>query len=109
MSKVINVTEKDFTEVVIKSELPVLVDFWAPWCGPCVMMSPVLDQLAEVLGEKVKVVKVNINSAENQALAHQFDIMSIPALKIFKKGEVVKEFVGMIPLNMLKKDLEELI
>jgi len=109
MSKIINATVKDFQSVVMQSEIPVLVDFWAPWCGPCVMMGPVLEKLAGELGDKVKIVKVNVSGPENQELAREYDIMSIPSLKIFVKGEVVREFVGMIPQAMLKKDLEDLI
>ena len=107
MAKIINVTEKDFDQVVLKSSIPVLADFWAPWCNPCVMMGPVLEQLAEALGDKIQIVKINVDGPVNKALAHKYDIMSIPNLKVFKNGEVVKEFGGFIPLAVLRHDVEE--
>ncbi|KKQ44298.1 MAG: lpbca thioredoxin [Candidatus Moranbacteria bacterium GW2011_GWC2_37_8] len=99
-------TDQNFDQEVIASEKPVLVDFWAPWCGPCQMMGPVIEQLAEEMGEAAKVGKVNVD--ENGDVSAKFGIMSIPALKIFKGGKVVKEYVGVQSKEALKKALEEL-
>ncbi len=96
-------TELNFEDEVIKSEKPVLVDFWAPWCGPCQMMGPVIDELSHELSS-AKVLKLNVD--EHPALAQKYGIMSIPALKIFKGGLVVKEFVGVQSKEKLKTELE---
>lgn len=101
----IEFTDQNFDQEVIQSEKPVLVDFWAPWCGPCQMMGPVIEQLAGEMGDKAKVGKLNVD--ENGETASKFGIMSIPALKIFKGGQVVKEFVGVQAKETLKKALEE--
>ena len=106
MSKELELTDQNFDQEVLKSNVPVLVDFWAPWCGPCQMMGPIIKELAEQLGDKVKVGKLNVD--ENGAVSSQYGIMSIPALKIFKGGVVVKEYVGVQALENLKKALEEL-
>lgn len=106
MSKEMEFTDQNFDQEVISSQVPVLVDFWAPWCGPCQMMGPVVAELAEVLGDKAKVGKLNVD--ENGQISSKFGIMSIPALKIFKGGVVVKEFVGVQSMEVLKKALEEL-
>lgn len=90
---VVKITDKNFEEEVIKSEKNVIVDFYADWCGPCKMMSPIIDEIAEELGDKVKVGKVN--SDENIILAEKFGIMSIPTIIIFKNGEIVQTFVGV--------------
>lgn len=98
-------TDSNFEQEVLKSDKPVLVDFWAPWCGPCQMMGPVVDQLAaEATGAKVG--KVNVD--ENPATAQKYGIMSIPTMKIFKNGQIVKEFVGMQGKDTLKSELEAL-
>ncbi|EKD58712.1 MAG: hypothetical protein ACD_56C00064G0006 [uncultured bacterium] len=99
-------TDANFEQEVLKSEVPVLVDFWAPWCGPCQMMGPVIEELAKEMDEKAKVGKVNVD--ENGDVSAKFGIMSIPALKIFKGGVVVREFVGVQAKDVLKKALEEL-
>ena len=106
MSSEYEFTDKNFEEEVISSKVPVLVDFWAPWCGPCQMMGPIIEDLAEEMGEKAKVGKVNVD--ENGEISAKFGIMSIPALKIFKGGKVVAEFVGVQSKETLKKTLEEL-
>jgi thioredoxin 1 len=106
MSKAIDVTKKDFENEVLKSEVPVLVDFWAPWCMPCRMMAPILDELAEALEGKVKITKVDTENPENQDLAMQYQIQSIPNMKLFKGGQVVDEFVGMRSKEALQVDLE---
>ncbi|EKE19610.1 MAG: Thioredoxin [uncultured bacterium] len=99
-------TDQNFDQEVIKSSAPVLVDFWAPWCGPCQMMGPIIEELAKEIGDKAKVGKCNVD--ENGEIASKFGIMSIPAIKIFKGGEIVKEFVGVQSAENLKKALEEI-
>lgn len=88
-----NITSKNFEEEVLKSDLPVLVDFWASWCGPCKMMTPVVEQIAKDMDGKAKVCKVNID--EEQDLAMEYGIMSIPTFLIFKDGKVVNSAVGV--------------
>lgn len=105
MSKVLDVNKSNFESEVLKSDLPVLVDFWAPWCMPCKMMSPILDELSEEIGDKVKIVKVNTEEAENQEIASEYQIQSIPNMKLFKGGEVVTEFIGMRSKDSLKNDI----
>jgi len=98
----VHVTDKNFEAEVLKSNLPVLVDFWAEWCGPCRMISPIVEEIAKDLKGKLKVVKVNVD--ESQELAAQFNIMSIPTLLIFKKGKPVEQMVGaMSKDNLLAK------
>lgn len=89
------------------SEGVALVDFWAPWCGPCRMQGPIVDKVAEALAGKAKVAKVNVD--DQQDLAIQFGIQSIPALLIFKNGEVAKEFVGVTRANELQSAIEALL
>lgn len=102
----IEFTDKNFKEEVIESKDIVLVDFWAPWCGPCQMMGPIIDELSSEMGEGFKIGKLNVD--ENSASASDYGIMSIPAIKIFKGGEVVKEFVGVQNKDSLKKELKSL-
>jgi thioredoxin 1 len=106
MSKVINVKAGDFEKAVLKADKPVLVDFWADWCMPCKMMAPILDQLSEALGERLAIVKVDTEEPENLALAQQYRIMSIPNMKLFSKGNVVAEFIGLRSKEQLKRELE---
>lgn len=96
-------TDANFEAEVIKSDQAVLVDFWAPWCGPCQMMGPIIEDLAKQMEGKAKVGKLNVD--ENGETAQKFGIMSIPALKIFKGGKVIKEFVGVQSVDALKEAL----
>ncbi len=104
---VLEITDKNFNEEVIQSKKPVLVDFWATWCGPCQMMGPIVEELSKEIGDKVKVVKMEVDS--NPETAEKYEIMSIPALKIFKNGKVEKEFTGLQNKEILKNELENLI
>lgn len=96
MAEVI-LTKENFETEVLKSDIPVLVDFWATWCGPCMMLSPVIAELAEELEGKVKVGKVNVD--EQNELAMQYRVASIPTLLLFKNGELAKSSVGFMPKN----------
>jgi thioredoxin 1 len=109
MSKVLNVNNSDFNKEVLQSDLPVLVDFWAPWCMPCRMMAPILEELAKVMDGKLKIAKVNTEEAENQALAIKYNIQSIPNVKLFRGGKVIGEFIGLRPLEMIKNEIEKII
>lgn len=100
-------TDQNFEKEVLNSDVPVLVDFWAPWCGPCQMMGPIVEELAKKMGAQAKVGKLNVD--ENGETSAKFGIMSIPALKIFKGGVVVKEFVGVQSEDVLQKELEALV
>ena len=91
---VIEITKENFENEVVKSDRPVLLDFWAPWCGPCRMLSPIVDEVAEEHPE-IKVGKINVD--EQEELAAKFDVMSIPSLFVLKNGEVVNQSVGAIP------------
>ena len=94
MNKVITLTEENFEQEVVNSDKPVLVDFWASWCGPCRMVSPIVDEIAEET-DSVKVCKLNVD--EQQAIAQRFGVMSIPTLILFKNGDVAKTSVGARP------------
>jgi len=96
-------TDQNFEQEVLNSQKPVLVDFWAPWCGPCQMMGPIIEQLAEELEGKVVVGKLNVD--ENPQMAQKYGVMSIPTLLIFKDGRVVEQFVGVQPKEVLKQVL----
>lgn len=105
MSAATAVTDSTFQQEVLNSELPVLVDFWAPWCGPCRMVAPVVDEISDQYNGQVKVVKVNTD--ENPSIASQYGIRSIPTLMIFKGGQRVDMVVGAVPKTTLASTLEK--
>ena len=96
-----DLTNENFENEVLKSETPVLVDFWAPWCGPCKVISPLVDQIAQDYSGKLKVAKLNVD--DNSQIAMTYGIMSIPALKIFKGGKVVSEIIGAQPKESIAR------
>lgn len=94
-----------FQDLVTKSELPTLVDFWAPWCGPCKMMGPILQKVANEYRGKVKVIKINVD--DNQAISNYYNITSIPTLMLFHKGKVLVQQAGAVPYPHLQSLLEK--
>ena len=105
MSAATPVTTATFDEVVLKSSTPVLVDFWAEWCGPCKAVGPILDEIANEHGAKIKVVKLNTD--EESAIAMKYGITSIPTLNVYVNGEIVKSIIGAKPKPALLKELAE--
>ena len=104
---VIDVSNQNFEEEVIKSNLPVLVDLWAPWCGPCRMVSPVVDKLAERYNSKVKFCRLNVD--ENPQIAAKYKVMAIPTLILFKGGEAVDTVIGAVPERALQPKIDALL
>jgi thioredoxin 1 len=107
MSKPVTVEEANFGETILKSKTPALVDFWAPWCGPCRMIAPVVEELADEYEGRVMFGKVNVD--DNPKIASQYGVMSIPTLIIFKDGKPVSNIVGFRMKDELKKGLEEVL
>lgn len=101
---VLKINSENFSEKVVQSEKPVIVDFYADWCEPCKMMSPIIDEIAETLGEKVTVGKINVD--ENQDIAMEYGVMSIPTIIIFKDGNVANTFVGVRDKNEIINELK---
>jgi thioredoxin 1 len=101
------VSDHNFQAEVIESETPVLVDFWAPWCGPCRMVAPVLEEIAQEKGDALKIVKLNTD--ENQQTAIAYQVLSIPTLILFKNGQVAKKVVGAYPKRKLEAELEPVL
>jgi len=99
-----NVTDNDFESVVIKSDIPVLVDFWAAWCGPCHMIVPALENIADSYKDKLRVVRVNVD--ENRDISSKYGIMSIPTLLLFKDGEIKETIVGVLPQPKIEEKLK---
>ena len=101
------INEGNFKQEVEEQTLPVLVDFWAPWCGPCLMMAPVLEELERGWQGKIKVGKVNVD--ENSGLASRYGVMSIPTLVLFKNGKALKEWIGIQDKDRFKEEVEALV
>jgi thioredoxin 1 len=101
------VTDATFTDEVLQADGTVLVDFWAEWCGPCKMVSPVLEEIAGEYPDKITVAKVNID--ENPSIARDYQIMSIPTMSVFKKGQVVKSIIGARPKAAILRELADFI
>lgn len=101
---IVTVDDSTFDEQVIASDLPVLVDFWAEWCGPCKMIAPILEEIAVEKNEKLSIAKLNVDDAMNTA--RRFEVMSIPTLILFKEGEPVARIVGAKPKGQLLQDIE---
>lgn len=109
MSNVLELKKDNFAAEVLQSDLPVLVDFWAPWCVPCQLMAPILDELSQDLAGKIKIAKLNTEEEGNQDLAMEYQIQSIPNMKFFKGGKVIGEFIGLRNKETLKGDIDALI
>ena len=107
MAHPVAVSDETFEREVVESPTPVLVDFWAEWCGPCKMITPVLEQIAEEQDDKLKIAKLNVD--DNPDIARRFDVMSIPTLILFKGGQPVETIVGFMPKPALMGKLEKLI
>ena len=104
MAAISEVTDNNFQAEVLESDTPVLVDFWAPWCGPCRMVAPVLEQIADERGEDLKIVKLNVD--DNQQTAAQYEVLSIPTMILFKHGQAAKKIIGAYPKKKLEAELE---
>lgn len=106
MSEII-FTDVNFKIEVLSAQIPVLVDFWAPWCGPCQMMSPIISALADEYAGKIKIGKLNVD--ENPIISGEYGVMSIPTLKIFQNGEAIDEIIGVQPVQAIKQKLENIL
>jgi thioredoxin 1 len=104
MAGINEVTDTNFQAEVLEADTPVLVDFWAPWCGPCRMVAPVLEEIAGEKGDALKIVKLNVD--DNQQTAAQFEVLSIPTLILFKQGQVAAKVIGALPKKRLEAELE---
>ncbi|GLW12487.1 thioredoxin-1 [Microtetraspora sp. NBRC 13810] len=107
MGTIKSVTDKSFQADVLSSDKPVLVDFWAEWCGPCRQVAPILEEIAKEQADKLTVVKLNID--ENPEVPRDYGVLQIPTLNVYKGGEVVKQIIGAKPKAMLLRELEGII
>lgn len=103
MADITTVTDDNFQSEVVENDKPVLVDFWAPWCGPCRMVAPVLEEIAKERGDDLQIVKLNID--ENPQTAARFQVMSIPTLILFKDGDVAHKVIGALPKRRLDAEI----
>ena len=104
---ILNLSDKNFKEEVLTSSLPVVVDIWAPWCGPCKIISGIIEELAKEYHTKIKIGKLNID--ENQGVPTQYGIMSIPTLMFFKNGKIMEQSIGVVSKHQLKQKIEQKI
>ena len=107
MSKPIIIDDASFEEKVLKAKTPVLVDFWAPWCRPCLMVSPILDELAEEYGEKITIARLDVDQSPQAAA--KYSVMAIPTMLIFKDGQPVSNVVGFKPKEDLKQSIDAVL
>jgi thioredoxin 1 len=103
----LHVTDDTFKAEVLESDVPVLVDFWAPWCGPCRMVAPILEELSESYAGRVKIVKLNTD--ENPQVSAAYGIISIPTLNVYRSGELVKQLIGAKPKPVLVNEIESVL
>ena len=103
-NRLVEITDTNFEEEVLKSDVPVLVDFWAPWCGPCAIVAPAVEEIAEKYGGKLKVCKLNVDEAPRTA--SEYGIMSIPTLAVFENGKMVEKQIGVAPMSKLESMIE---
>ncbi len=105
--KVIHLSDDTFQKEVLESDKPVMVDFWASWCGPCLALAPIIDEIAETYSDKIKICKLNVD--ENQKTAMQYGIKGIPTILFFKNGQVVEQSVGLVPKDYLEDLIKKVI